>query len=200
MATAIASLPGLIIDGIKGLFDGLISFLRTCFDLVVDAVNSIVTGVVDFFRDPIGSILDFFGAVVDIVGGIVDAILDGFKSLLKALFVPSDDFFSSKFDSLNSDLKDHVDTDTYVGIMDGLKSVRSARSIPNIEFDFFGQHFVAVDFGYIQAHQSTIHDWVRGFLFIFLVLYNINEVYSLIRKDTLFKGSQHSGGGGKGDS
>lgn len=174
---------GSIGDVLKAIPSAIADALKWLFDLVVNAITNLGNFIVN--SDPIGSIVSAFTWTVDFLGGLISSLLDGLGKLLKTLFVPSEDYFSTKFDGLNSDLKGHVDVSTYQDIMTSLTRVKSVRSIPNITVDLWGQTLTIVDFGYIQSQQATINNWVRGFMFIFLVIFNINHVYKLIRKDTL---------------
>lgn len=174
---------GSIGDVLKAIPSAIADALKWLFDLVVNAITNLGNFIVN--SDPIGSIVSAFTWTVDFLGGLISSLLDGLGKLLKSLFVPSDDYFNKKFDGLNGQLEGHVDVSTYKNIMDTFGRVKSVRSIPNITVDLWGQTLTIVDFSYIQSQQATINNWVRGFMFIFLVIFNINHVYKIIRKDTL---------------
>jgi phage-related protein len=185
IADALKWLFDLVVNAITSLGNLIVGAITSLGDLIVSVITTLLDGIISFFRDPIGSIVSAFTWTVDFLGGLISSLLDGLGKLLKTLFVPSDDYFNKKFDGLNGQLEGHVDVSTYKNIMDTFGRVKSVRSIPNITVDLWGQTLTIVDFSYIQSQQATINNWVRGFMFIFLVIFNINHVYKIIRKDTL---------------
>lgn len=173
-------------DSVGSFFSSVLSFITDFFGTIGSVIGSAISGVVH----GIGDIFGFLGHIVsDLVGGFMD--------MLKSLFIPSDDFFSKKFDGVNTNLQGHVDIETYKIIADKVSNVSSSRAgIPNITINWFGRNVTIVDFSFIQKYKNTINDWVRGFMLILLLFYNINNVYKLIRGGALADGS---GSAGKGD-
>ena len=52
---------------------------------------------------------------------------------------------------------------------------------------------------YCDVVKVTYSRWLRGFLYLFLLLFNFNNIYKLIRNGSLFNGSGHrDSGSGKG--
>lgn len=56
-----------------------------------------------------------------------------------------------------------------------------------------------VDFSWVSKYKNTWYAWVRGFVFVFLIIYNINQVIKLLRgynvADGFSKLSESNGGG-----
>lgn len=179
---AIAAIPGAIVDGLKFLFDGIVS-----------AVKAVAGAVWAFFSDPIGSLVSGFTSLLSFLGGLVSAIGD----LLKALFVPSDDFFDSKFNMLSKTLGTRVKTQDYEELLASLQVATRASSLPDMTATIMGHQLTIVDMSWYSDYQTTIYGWVRGVMFVLLLFYNINQVYKLIRRDTLQNGTGSQGGDSK---
>ena len=184
---AIASIPGLIVDGIKGLID-----------LLISAVAAVAGAVWDFFCDPIGSIVDGITGVLSFLGGLVSSLISALGALLKALFIPSDSYFEHKLDSLNKVLQSRIKVQDYQDLLDSLQMASRARAgLPNLTATIWGHRVTIVDFSFYAKYQGTIYGWVRGVIFVLLIFYNINNVYKMIRADTLsYASGSKSGGGG----
>ncbi|MCR1868964.1 hypothetical protein NSA22_00785 [Longicatena caecimuris] len=180
LVQAIAAIPGAIVDGLKFLFDGIVS-----------AVKAVAGAVWAFFSDPIGSLVSGFTSLLNFLGGLVSAIGD----LLKALFVPSDDYFDSQFNMLSKTLGTRVKTQDYEELLASLQVATRASTLPDMTTTIMGQQLTIVDMSWYSDYQTTIYGWVRGVMFVLLLFYNINQVYKLIRRDTLQNGSSGSQGG-----
>ena len=117
---------------------------------------------------------------VSVIKSIPDAILNGIKSL----FVPDDTYFSEHFERLKTALYNRLPITSYLSIIETFKDVVSGELSP-ITIELYGTTHTIVDFSYFNEHKATINNWVRGFVYFFLVLYNIGQIYKLIRGDTL---------------
>lgn len=183
---AVLSLPGLIYDAFEYIIQHLI-----------DAVVAVAGAVWSFFKNPIGSIVDSFQSLLDFLGGLVKALVDAIGELLKALFVPSDKYFDNKINALNKTLQSRIKTQDYEELLHSLQLAGRARAgLPNLTVTLWGQTVTVVDFGFYAKYQSTIYGWVRGVMFVLLLFYNVNNIYKLVRRDTLQNGSGSTGGGG----
>lgn len=215
LADGIAGLPGKIVSGLSGFFDKVVDavvsvgkavlslpgLIYDAFEYIIqhliDAVVAVAGAVWSFFKNPIGSIVDSFQSLLDFLGGLVKALVDAIGELLKALFVPSDKYFDNKINALNKTLQSRIKTQDYEELLHSLQLAGRARAgLPNLTVTLWGQTVTVVDFGFYAKYQSTIYGWVRGVMFVLLLFYNVNNIYKLVRRDTLQNGSGSTGGGG----
>lgn len=58
-----------------------------------------------------------------------------------------------------------------------------------------------IDFSWVSKYKNTWYAWVRGFVFIFLIIYNINQIIKLFRGYNVAEGiskvSESNTGGAK---
>lgn len=132
---------------------------------------------------------------------LVGLILDG----LKALFVPADNFFDNQFGEVKQALENKLSYQSYVAVFDTLANFDetgttelgiSNYSIGGLEIS--QDNFLNFDF--ITKYKDTWFSWVRAILFIGLVIYNINQIYKIIRGTNISDGRNISSGGGKNDN
>lgn len=100
------------------------------------------------------------------------------------MFVPDLDYFPSQFERLKTALNKKLPTSSIVGIMETLKNVQAGEMAP-ITIELYGHTYTLVDFSYYEQYKPTINNWVRGFVYFFLILYWAGQTYKLIRGDTL---------------
>lgn len=215
LADGLASIPGKIVEGLAGFFDKVVDaivavgkvilslpgLIFDAFEFMIqkllDAVVAVAGAVWAFFKNPIGSIIDAFDSLLDFLMGLVKALVDAFGELLKLLFVPDDGYFDKKINALNKTLQSRIKTQDYEDLLHSLQLAGRARAgLPNLTVTLWGQTVTVVDFGFYAKYQSTIYGWVRGVMFVLLLFYNVNNIYKLVRRDTLQNGGGSTGGGG----
>ena len=112
--------------------------------------------------------------------------------LLKSLFVPEDDYFTNKIDSLKSSLNDRIPYQQYLDDMDSLKNANNTRNNNDIStFVSLNNYTITdklvininkfIDFGIFSKYKSTWFVWVRVVIYVLLLLYNINEFTKTLR-------------------
>lgn len=107
-------------------------------------------------------------------------------NLLEWLFVPSDNYFNSKFDNLKTSFGNRISYQSYIDIFENTKNIVADEQISvDINNYSVGNLNISkakfIDFSIFDKYKSTYYSWVRGFTFVFLVLYIINHWYKLIR-------------------
>lgn len=138
------------------------------------AINLIISGI-STIADWVGSFFKFLG------------------DLLHDLFVPSDDYFESETNKLQSQIESKVGTEDYTNVLNSL--TRASRTgLQDIKVDLWGISVTLVPFSMITPYISTIQDWTRGFMFVFIVLWQINNMYKLIRGTSLITLKSSKGG------
>lgn len=108
------------------------------------------------------------------------------RDLFISLFVPEDDYFTNKVNDMKSKISQKIPYQDYVDMFETVKQVESGQDISislnnykigNLNFNI--PKFV--DFNWVSKYKNTWYAWVRGFVFIFLIIYNVNQVIKLLR-------------------
>lgn len=142
------------------------------------------------------------------IKGIPGSIIELLGNLLQWLFVPSQDYFSSNFGEIKETLQAKLGYQAYIDIFGTLEDITSNGSTVielnnyqvgnlNINMNNF------INFNNIVKYRDTWYGWVRGFMFVALIIYNINQIYKLIRGTNLADGQKtisNMRGGGKNDN
>lgn len=113
-------------------------------------------------------------------------LIELLSNLLQLLFVPSDNYFSNKFDSLKQSFSERISYQSYIDIFENTKNAVAEEQISiDIENYSVGSLSLSkskfIDFSVFDKYKSIYYGWVRGFTFVFLILYVINHWYKLIR-------------------
>lgn len=137
------------------------------------------------------------------MGNFFSALWDFFISLI----VPEDNYFTDKVNDMKSKISDKIPYQDYVDMFETVKQVESGEDITidlngykigNANFNF--QRFISLS--WVSNYKNTWYAWVRGFVFVFLIIYNINQVTKLFRGYNVAEGvskseANLSSGGGK---
>ena len=160
-------------------------------------------GLASWFGNLGAAIANIASQISNLPSAIINGIVQGFQTVLEGLFVPSDGFFDEQFNAVKYSLEAKLSYESFTDILTNYSYI-SKGELNNItaRIPLINQDVTIVDFGYFQQYKNDIHNWVRGFMYIFLILYNFNFVYKLIRKDTFFTGGgqqsvSHKGGDSK---
>lgn len=133
------------------------------------------SGLWDWLKKILDAILSIPGAILSGLGALI-------TSIFTTLFVPDTAFWQNNFNNLNGEFKRVLDPTAYTSILESFQNLTSPTfndiTIPSI---MGSPTVVIVESDYINSSLSTIHDWIRGFFFVLLALYNINMIYKLVR-------------------
>ncbi len=176
--TAFAPLVSIVGDIITWLQD-LSSKLANGFTNVINGITTGFTNLISDIGTGFTNVLNWFADFPTMLG-----------DLLKLIYIPSEDFFSNQFDLIKSALQNKLSVDSFTGVMDSIKSA-SAGEMPNIEVTIMGHTATIINFDYFRNVKSTINSWIRGFMFVLLILYNYNMVYTIVRGGGIFSGTGH---------
>jgi hypothetical protein len=170
-----------ISDAIGEAIDGLLSALSAPFIIIGDALDAIGEGI-----EQLGlSIWSFFEQpLVDIWNEIValpSVIMTNLNDMLSFLFVPGEQYFENKFNAIKTNFtaKIGVDADDLEGLQDATGA--NLDSISAFRGTVYGQSVKFVDFSFLDGILPAVHNLARGFVYPLLLLYNMNQVYFLIR-------------------
>lgn len=139
-------------------------------------------------KDKLVRSLDFLNSIWDAIKSLPSQIITQLKEAIKYMFVPSETYFSSKFDSLKTKLETKLSYSSYVSLVEGLRG--SGGTFKDVRVTLYGSDIVLIPASIVNSQLDTIHSWVRGFIFILLIFYNINNIYKMIRGTSLISVTQ----------
>lgn len=154
-----------------GLISGIGNFVWSLFEGGINLIIGGITTIVDW----VGSFFSFLG------------------NLLKDLFVPEDTYFKNNTNSLNVELKAKLGTEEYTNTLNSLTRV-SRSGLNDIKANLFGLELTIVPLSLITPIIPTIQNWTRGFMFVFIILWQVNNVYKLIRGTSFINFNGTKGG------
>ena len=158
------------------------------------------------FLEPLSNLFNGTTNIFDLLGDIPGMIGDVFSALLQGLFIPENDYFSNKFNEVKLALINNLGYDEYINIFSDLENVNEGNiNSINLENYKIGSLTINIsnfkDISKISNYRDTWFSWVRGFIFVLLIIYNFNQIYKLIRGTSLADGvstiSHMSGGANK---
>lgn len=121
----------------------------------------------------------------DKVFNIPQLIVDGISQTLRWLFIPNENYFNNKFDEIKELLNSKIGMQQYINIFGQIKTTGEESS--GLKINVYGKEVTIVDFSWIYAYKSSFNIFFRGFFIVLLILYNINQIYFLIRGTHLIK-------------
>lgn len=155
---------------------------------------------------------EFLTVIVDYLNPFSDnflgkKIVEAIGDLLKVLFIPSEDYFSNVQETLLSDLKTKIPYQDYIDMFSLIVDVGTDGEMEDISINNYKVGTLNInlpnfiDFSYITQYRNTWYAWVRGFVFIFLIIYHINQINKFLRgfsvSDGFIQQVNNSSGGDK---
>ena len=195
------------------LFDFITWFLTDFIPDLIAGIGEILLSVFETMIDAILLLPDFFSSIVEFLGSmlsyinpfsdnffgytLIELLYDLLVTVFKYLFVPDDDYFSSYFESLQNRLNEVFPFYDYLEQLEEVEtnSTDISTSITISGISIFGQSISSsdyIDLSIFNNYKETWYTWCRVFIYILLVLYNINEVIKLMRGVNAFNGSGKS--------
>ena len=170
------------------------------YDTVVDLQTG--TAVPDVPAE--GGILGTLQGLWDWLKGILQQILQGIlsipasiaqaiKAILEALFVPEVGFLEDAFEQALAPLKAKMPIDVYMELLGRLKNV-GAKELQDVQVVLYGQTVTILSWRYYKEHKAIFDNIIRGFAFVLLLLYNVNNVHKFFRNRGLLDGDSRGGG------
>lgn len=128
--------------------------------------------------------------------------------LLKWLFIPKDDYFSNIKETLLSDLRTKLPYESYINMFSTILDIADDGQMSDISINNYKVENLNInmpnfiDFSIITQYRSTWYMWVRGFTFIFLIIYHVNQISKFLRgfnitDGSIIKASENMKGGQK---
>lgn len=115
------------------------------------------------------------------------------------MFVPEDGYFDNQVAIIKQELYRILPYEDYINLFGTIKDIATSEEISidlkgyrignmNINIDKF------IDFSLITKYKDTWYGWCRGVLFIFIIIYHLNQILKLLRGVTFTDGSTAHGG------
>lgn len=163
--------------------------------------NFILKDVISF----LGELLSYINPFSE--NFFVYKLIDLLGDLLQWLFVPEDGYFDNQINDLKAKISEKLPYYDYLQLFGTIEQVQSGEDIKiglngyNVgDTTFNDSDFI--DFSFITKYKDIWYSWVRGFVFVFLLIYNINQIIKLFRGYNVADGvtsvtSVSNGGGEK---
>lgn len=143
--------------------------------------------------------------LLELPSNIVNGIING----IKELFLPADNFFDNIVAEIKQNIATKIPYEVYLDVFGSLTdgSYYDGEKDLNIKLEGYkisdnltiNQDFI--NFDNIIKYKDTWYSWIRGFIFILLIIYNLNEAIKLLRGYNVAANvasyNQSSGGGDK---
>lgn len=143
-----------------------------------------VTGLWAKLWEWLKSILDVLKGILAAIVALPLKLLELLKAMLLALFVPSEGFWTDNLNNLKSLLWGDT-IDDLTGEFGDLSGA-SGGSFKDVIVTLMGvKDLVVIDADSVNTVLDYIHKWVRGVIYPFILIYNINMLYKLIRGTSL---------------
>lgn len=180
------------------------------------SIDATASQIKDIISDIPGSIIDALSLAISVVGGdivgvaagIFDVVTDVAESTadlfdtiyravvaaLKACFVLPADFFEEWKDIFIGMLQNKLSLEGYLAFISDIRDI-TASHMEDFKVTLFGTECTVLTFSWYYKNIGTINDLIRGFTYIVLVFFNINQAYKMLRGTSLMKVGVHQEGG-----
>lgn len=170
-------------------------------DIVTDIPGSIVDAlslaIAVVGGDIVGVATGIFDVVTDVAqttADLFDIIYRAVVAALKACFVLPDEFFEEWRDIFIGMLQNKLSLEGYLNFISDIRDI-TASKLEDFKVTFFGTECTVLTFSWYYKNIGTINDLIRGFTYIVLVFFNINQAYKMLRGTSLMKIEFHQEGG-----
>ena len=198
-------------DDNSNWFSNIVNIITNIFNTLGNLANGIAEAIYNIFKplwDFITNILDwlnpfsenfillklwnFLATIIDYLNPFSEnffgkKIVSLIGDLLKALFIPSDNYFDNVKETLLSDIQAKIPYQDYINMFKTILDVGADGQLSDISINNYkvGDLSISVsnfiDFSYITKYRQTWYAWVRGFVFIFLIIFHINQINKFLR-------------------
>lgn len=145
----------------------------------------------------------FFEAIFHFIEKVLDFIYNFFTNLLntiinalKTVFVPSENYFSTKIASLENLLAAKAN---YSDIEQLENELIFSENRPRFTITIYGQTIEIIDLEYFARYRNLIHNLIIGVVMVLLILFNAKMIQWIVRGSHYYQSSHnsHSSGGGR---
>lgn len=126
---------------------------------------------------------------------IPSRIITGIEDLFTFLFVPEENFILDNFNEVKDEISNKVQVD--VNELKQLENVEvgSYTGLRDFDVEIYGQRVTMVNIDWLDEYINRFHNIARGFFWPLMFIYNINQVYFLIRGTYIFTNGSSSNKG-----
>lgn len=161
-------------DQDKGFLESVKEFFLNLWDWLCNFWQNLLDLLMYLFNLFFGGLLDLLALIVDTVTNILNFLYElpsHFLNLFQELFVPSSDFFPSKFENILTGLTNKVPLfgqikDFFTNLNLGGEGTPPKITITLPEF-FGGETYDFIDFRFFEQYRSYYLNIVRVFMWIF---------------------------------
>lgn len=161
-------------DQDKGFMESVKEFFLNLWDWLCNFWQNLLDLFIYLFNLFFGGLLDLLALIVDTVTNILNFLYElpsHFLNLFQELFVPSSDFFPSKFENILTGLTNKVPLfgqikDFFTNLNLGGEGTPPKITITLPEF-FGGETYDFIDFRFFEQYRSYYLNIVRVFMWIF---------------------------------
>lgn len=146
-----------------------------------------------------GGLFGWLSAILNAIKGFWKAVVDFFAKLLswlnplsdtfflKLAFIPEVGYFETQVDALVAELSDHFGVDQYLGMLSEIKGIGGSGAPSDYTADFYFWGVGKIKGKYLEPKnfdnvRNTVHNLIRAVMMVFLILFNINQVYKLLNR------------------
>ena len=176
IAEGVVQIPISIWDNVKNIPAMVWDFVKEIPGQVWEFVKQIPGQVWGFFENSFSTLTSVFKSTYDFVITIPEKIFEGIKSI----FVPREEVVNDKIDSLKNVFVTTFGIESYdlSNVLGVETQITDQKGIINIAgFDF---NVTFLDVTYIVKAVSTFRPYIRGFIVLLMIFYNINQFLTLI--------------------
>ncbi len=164
-----------IINAVTGPF-------RSAIQLLVAPLNSLGTGI-ELVKDKVIRSLDFLNSI----WGSLKDMPNNIKNMLTDIFIPKITL-ETRFSIIRSaiDLKFNMPSmDMFATSGGNIENINANVNVMGVSYTG-----TVVNLEGLNEVKSTVQNWARGVVYIMLIIYNINQVYKMIRGTYLIGGGK----------
>lgn len=109
--------------------------------------------------------------------------------------MPDENFFNANIEEIKQGIAEKIPYQDYINLFETIKTVESGEDLSidlpeyKISDSLTIQQHKFIDFGKVTKYKETWYGWVRGFTFIFMIIYNINQITKFLRGINVADGS-----------
>lgn len=130
---------------------------------------------------------EWLGDIWESIKGIPQAIIDLLGNLLQWLFVPEESYFENEVNKIKEKISEKIPYQDYINLFETVKTVSAGEDLSidlpeyKVSDNLIIKQHKFIDFAKVTKYKNTWYGWVRGFTFIFMIIYNINQIMKFLR-------------------
>lgn len=181
-----------IVDFLAGIAENIAQVPQLVWNYVKDIpsqtwnfVSQIPSMIWGFFESSFNNICQFLSSIFDSIVSIPEQIF----AFIKRIFIPDSDKIQESIDLLSNKFKDKFGLNSYD--LSGILGTESEISNHSGTINICGYEISAtfLDVSYLIKGVNTFRPYIRGFVVLLLILYNINQLLGFIGAGHLSLGS-----------